>query len=89
MHGLIINVTLNDPDEATKLLREQVVPMTKESPGFVTGYWLREGNSGMAMIIFESEDAANAMMDQMRSQGPPSDAVTLDNVEVRQVEAHA
>jgi hypothetical protein len=39
------------------------------------------------MIIFESEDAANAMSEMARSVVP--DAMTLGDVEVREVAAHA
>jgi hypothetical protein len=39
------------------------------------------------MIMYESEDAANHMSEQVRSAVPG--AVTLENVEVRAVAAHA
>jgi hypothetical protein len=41
------------------------------------------------MIVFESEEAARAVAEQLQS-GPPadSDAVTIDSVEVREVVAH-
>ncbi len=39
------------------------------------------------MIVYESEDAANQMSEQVRSAVPG--AVTLENVEVREVAAHA
>jgi hypothetical protein len=89
MHGVIVNVTINDLEAATALLREEVVPRASQAPGFVTGYWLRKDNSGMSVIICESEDAANALAEQIGSGGPPSDAVTFDSVEVREVVANA
>jgi len=33
----------------------------------VTGYWTWKDNTGLSMIVFESEDAANEMSDQVRS----------------------
>jgi hypothetical protein len=39
------------------------------------------------MIIFESEDAANGASEQIRANVPPG--VTLEDVEVREVLAHA
>jgi hypothetical protein len=39
------------------------------------------------MVIFESEDAANAMVERVPSMTP--DVVTLKNVTVREVVAHA
>ena len=39
------------------------------------------------MVVFESEDAAKAMSDRVPSMVP--DGVTLENIEVREVVAHA
>jgi heme-degrading monooxygenase HmoA len=87
MHGVVINVTIKDQDAAATELREQVVPRVSQAPGFVTGYWLRKDDSGMSVVVFESEDAAQAMSEQIRSVAP--DAVTVEDVEVREVVAHA
>jgi hypothetical protein len=38
------------------------------------------------MVVFESEDAAKHVAERLRSEGPPDpQAVTIDNVEVREV----
>ncbi len=87
MHAVVVKVTIDEPDAAASMLREETVPAVARAPGFVTGYWTRKGNSGLSMIIFESEDAANAMSEQVRAVAP--DAVTIDDVEVREVAAHA
>ncbi len=87
MHAVVVKVTINDPEGAIRALREETVPGVSQAPGFVTGYWTRKDNSGLSMIIFESEDAANAMSEQVRSLAP--DAVTVEDVEVREVAAHA
>jgi hypothetical protein len=63
------------------------VPWASQTPGFVTGYWTIKDDNGLTMIMFESEDAANRMSEQVRSAVPG--AVTLENVEVREVAAHA
>jgi hypothetical protein len=42
----------------------------------------------MSMMVFESEDAANGAAQFIKSQ-PGNDAVTLDNVQVREVVASA
>ena len=62
-------------------------PGVSQSPGFVAGYWTRKDNTGLSMIIFDSEDAANQASEQIPSMIP--DAVTLDDVELREVAAHA
>jgi hypothetical protein len=87
MHGVIVHVTIKDPERATSELRERVVPRVSQAPGFVTGYWMRKNGSGMSVAIFDSEDAAGAFSEQIRSLVP--DTVTLDEVEVREVVAHA
>ena len=87
MHAVVVNVTVKDPEAAALALREQLVPRVSQAPGFVTGYWTMKDNTGLTMLIFESEQAANAMSDQARSVVPA--AMTLDGVEVREVAAHA
>jgi hypothetical protein len=87
MHAVVVRVTLEDIEAARTNLREEVVPGVSQAPGFVTGYWARKDKSGLAMVIFESEDAAEAMRERVPSLIP--DVVTLEDVEVREVEAHA
>ena len=87
MHAVIVKVTIDDPEPAERALREQVVPRVSQAPGFVAGYWTRKDNTGLSMVIFESEEAANRATEQVRSGVP--DSVTLEDVEVREVAAHA
>jgi hypothetical protein len=87
MHAVIVRVTIKDQETAEKALREQVVPSVSGAPGFVNGYWTRKDDTGMSMLVFESEDAARAMSEQIES--PDSDAVTIEGVEVREVVANA
>jgi hypothetical protein len=87
MHAVLVRVTVNDPEQATKALREQVVPRVREAPGLVAGYWVRlDGNQGRSIVVFESEDAARAAADQVREQ--TFEFVTLDSVDVYEVVAH-
>ena len=87
MHAVVVRVTIKDADNATTELREQVVPRVSQAPGFVAGYWTREGNTGLSMVVFESEGAARAASEQLPSGLP--DSVALQNVEVREVVANA
>jgi hypothetical protein len=87
MHAVIVKVTIKDTEVATNLLEEQVVPRTAQAPGFVAGYWTRKDNTGLSMIVCESEDAAQALSGQVESPNP--DAVSIDEVEVREVVANA
>ena len=88
MHAVVVRLTVNDREAATSHLHEQVVPGVSQAPGFVAGYWTRkEDGTGLAMVVFESEDAAKAMSERVPSM--ITDAVTLGDIEVREVVAHA
>jgi hypothetical protein len=87
MHAVVVKVTIKDHEAADQHLREQVVPRVSQAPGFAAGYWTRMDNSGLAMVIFESEDAAKSASEQIPSMVP--DVVTLENIEVREVVASA
>ena len=87
MHAVVVNVTVNDVDASLEELRNRVVPRVAEMPGFVAGYWTRKGNSGLSIGVWESEDAASAAAEMVRSVAPLG--VTVDSVEVREVVASA
>jgi hypothetical protein len=87
MHAVVVTVTISDHEAAQTHLREVVVPGVSQAPGFVAGYWTRKDESGLGMVIFESEDAAEAMRQRVPSMVP--DVVTIKDIEVREVVAHA
>ena len=87
MHAVVVRVSIKDPENATTDLKEKVVPGVSQAPGFVAGYWTRKEQTGLSMVIFESEDAAKAASDQLPSMVP--DTVELQDVEVREVVANA
>jgi hypothetical protein len=87
VHAVVVKVTISDQKAAESHLREQVVPGVSQAPGFVAGYWTRKDGAGLGMVVFESEDAAQAMSERVPSMIP--DVVTLEDVEVREVVAHA
>jgi len=87
MHAVIVSVTINDPDAAERAFHEQLVPHVRQLPGFVTGYWTIKDGTGLTILVFETEDAANRMSEQAEATAPP--AMTLQDVEVREVAAHA
>ena len=88
MHAVVVNLTIDERDADLRELRNRVVPAISQAPGFVTGYWTRKDNSGLSMIVFESEDAASDAADRVRSTMPDGMA-TLESIEVREVVAHA
>ena len=87
MHAVVVRVKIGDYDAGLSELRERVVPQVSQAPGFVAGYWTRKGDSGLSMIMFESEDAANTATERIRSAAP--EQVTVEDIEVREVVAQA
>ena len=87
MHAVVVKVTINDLGAANDALREQVVPRVSQAPGFVAGYWTRKDDTGLSMVVFESEDAAQAASEQIPNGIP--DSVNLEDIEVREVVANA
>jgi hypothetical protein len=89
MHAVVGNVTIHDFERGLPVLRDEIVPLVKQTPGLVNAYWLRsKENGGMSVIVFDSEEAAQALARAIESEGPPTDAVTLNSIEVREVVAH-
>lgn len=90
MNALLVDVTINQREPALAVLREQIVPRASQAPGFVAGYWLlSEDNRGTSVLVFESAESAQALARVIESGGPPTDAVVLEGLEVREVVAHA
>ena len=87
MHAVVVKVKINDEEAAESHLREQVVPGISQVPGFVAGYWTRKDNTGLSMVMFESEDAAKSASERVPSM--VTDAVTVDDIEVREVVVNA
>jgi hypothetical protein len=69
-------------------LQQDVVPGVSQAPGFRNGYWTSKENSGLAMVIFDSEESARANAERVPEMVPEG-VVTLEGVEVREVDASA
>jgi hypothetical protein len=87
MHAVVVRVNIKDVEDGLSELREQVVPQVKQAPGFVAGYWTRADNTGLSMIVFESEDAAQSA--SQRIEGSIPDSVEFQGLEIREVVANA
>ena len=86
MHAALVSVTIapGQEDAARAALHDQIVPRVKSAPGAVAGYWLepRDGK-GWSTVIFETEEQARQTAPPAGSK--PSDFVTVDYVEFREV----
>ncbi len=97
MHAVVVIVNIDlqgDMEAGLKDLNEKVVPMVKQSPGFVSGVWLAPDEQGKALSIvtLDNEDnakAAASMAQQSFDSGRNPPGVTLSSIEVRQVAASA
>jgi hypothetical protein len=88
MHAVLVDVTIKDRPSAQGELRDEVVPMVSGAPGFVAAYWVAvSDNQGRSIAVFESEEAANGVAERIGRQS--RDAVTIDNVAIGEVVAHA
>ena len=86
MHGVVVKATIHDFEQARNFLRQEGIPRLSQAPGFVTAHWVRLGeSSGTSMLIFESEEAAQAGAEQIKSNPPPGNAVTINSVEIGEV----
>ena len=86
MHAVIVSVQISDNPDPTAL-REQVVPRVRELPGFVAGYWTRDGGTGRSMVVFESEENAQAASDMVPSMVP--EGTVIEGNTVAEVVANA
>jgi hypothetical protein len=88
MHAVVARSTIHDFEQARKFLREEAIPRLSQATGFVSGHWVRLGeSSGASMIVFESEEAAQTAAEMFRTNPPPS--VNPISIEVGEVQEHA
>jgi hypothetical protein len=86
MHAVVVRSTVHDVEQGRNFLREQVIPRLSQAPGFVGAQWVRlEGGGGTGMMTFESEEQAQAAVEQLQTNPPPETAVTINTVEVGEV----
>ena len=64
MHPIVIDVTVdpNREEEATRTLRDMIVPKARALAGFVAGYLLRAQQDTLLRSVhfYDSQDAAHA-----------------------------
>jgi hypothetical protein len=86
MHAVVVRSTLHDFERATTFLREEGIPRISAAPGFVSAQWVRlDESTGTSMLTFESEEAAQAAAEMLRTNPPGGDAITINSVEIGEV----
>ena len=86
MHAVVARSTLHDNEQARKFLKEQGAARISQAPGFVSAQWVMlDESTGTSMLTFESEEAAQAVAEQLRANPPGGTAITIDSIEVGEV----
>ena len=78
--------------EADKALEENLIPWVSSMDGFVSGTWTRspDGTQGRSLILFDTEENAQAAAEAGRAQGPPPGApISITSVDVFEVVGQA
>lgn len=92
MFANLVDVRIEtDFDEALKGLHEEVIPQIKQAPGVVAGYWMRppdNGKEGRSVVVFETEQQAQAAAQMIPEGSNPMEGVTIVHVETREVVGH-
>jgi hypothetical protein len=86
MHAVIVTVAIEDFEKARQSLQDEVIPMVKNAPGFVAGYWLEPvDDQGLSIVVFETEAAAREMSKMVEPAATPSPFVTVRSMQIREV----
>lgn len=91
MHAVVVNTkvtgeALADPEYT--VLRQQIIPAVQQAPGFVGGYFLGPVDEiGLAVVVFESEEAARGAAGAMGVQpgGSVAPGTTIESVQFIEV----
>jgi hypothetical protein len=86
MYAALATVSISDYEHAHRILHDDVLPTVTDIPGFVSGYWLAPVNGrALEILIFETEDEARAMAEQLPKGRELNEFVTVQSVEVCEV----
>jgi len=82
----LINVNLpaqGTPEEGLKMLNEIVIPQARAQEGFQSGTWMNDHGNGMGVVVFDTEEHANAAQKNLRPPaGTPTTFVSSSVYEV-------
>jgi hypothetical protein len=87
MHAVVgkVSIQTGKEDESVEYLKTNVLPMVKQAPGIIAGYWVApQDGKGLGITFYESEEAARGAA-EMAKNAPFPDYVTFDSIEVREV----
>jgi hypothetical protein len=80
-----VSIQTGREDESQEYLTANVLPMVKQAPGLVAGYWVApQDGHGLGITLYETEEAARGAVEMAR-KAPIPDYVSFDDIEVREV----
>ncbi len=89
MHAVLTEVDVRgvEREAGINALRERIVPAVSQIPGFTSGVWLTgdENDRGLSLMLFDSEEKAQAAAGQFPVGTNPHTGVTITRCEVREV----
>ena len=92
-HAMLATFHLDLSREADQQegLNRMIVPSVRSSPGFVAGCWTldRASSESVALITFDSMEAAQALAENVRANTPRQLAVGINLLSIRVVEVSA
>lgn len=74
-------------EDSTRGLNEHVVPIVKQSSGFIRGTWFGDDQAGHGLVLLDSEGQAREAATTV-SPGP-DDAIEIESATVYEVNAEA
>ena len=93
MFAVVIEVDVRGVDRETGLqaMREHVVPMIKQMPGFQSGTWLLGDDLGKALslTVWDTVENAETMAERFGPGAGPAAGATVLSCEIREVAATA
>jgi hypothetical protein len=87
VHAVAVAVSIESgkEEEAREPLRSNVIPMIKQSPGLIGGYFMDPGGGqGYSILVYDSEENANNAK-QMAENAPRPDFVKMNTAQVMEV----
>ncbi len=89
--AMVNTVRIDDMDKAREGLHGGVIPFITSLAGFVTGTWAADADAGkgVAMIVFDGRENAQAAVDAMKASGIEPPGVTIESSGIYEVQGQA
>jgi hypothetical protein len=86
----IVGISRLKPGATPEVVRN-ILERMRGAPGFISGTvaWSTDGERGRSMFLFESQDGAQAALDQALANMPADAPMEIESAEVCEVVAHA